>query len=70
MSDLVSTFRIRTNAYAPTGLGYGMQTIKTIDPFTVNFTLPQFMVVGDTYNVSVSINNFSPNTLNAIPFLV
>lgn len=70
MSDLQTTYKITANYYGPNGISVAQKRIQTGGTFGMNYTLPSVMSIGDVYNVTANIINFSPTNLIATPVVV
>ncbi|CDW75858.1 large extracellular alpha-helical protein [Stylonychia lemnae] len=68
-SDLNTAYRIQANFYSNVGVATSYKRFTVGKAFNYRFKMPSQMAVNDTYNATLTIENFSPSniTIQVIP---
>ena len=61
--DLASTYKVKAVVVSEFGVGFDESTFIISKPFDVVVTHPTVLAIGDTYQVTATITNYSPEDL-------
>eukprot|EP00347_Sterkiella_histriomuscorum_P013335 403365111 len=67
VGDLKTNYKVQAIFISDSGVGQGSRTFQVKDILTFTANVPTTMVAGESYNATITINNFSPNVINAAP---
>lgn len=67
LSDAISTFQIRANAFAANGaLGSAISSIQSVEPFFIDPKLPMTVTVGDQLEIPIALTNNTPKNFDSV----